>query len=93
MKRDIVYIILPALNEERRKELVKHCKQLAEDGRIAARNIRRDANEQLKNAEKDKQISEDHAADGRDDVQKLTDQYIGKIDDLLERKEAEVLEV
>jgi len=89
----MIRIAVPALNEERRRELVKHCKQLAEDGRVAVRNIRRDANEHLKQAEKDKQVSEDQAADGRDEVQELTNRHIEQIDDLLERKEAEVMEV
>lgn len=88
-----IRIIVPPLNEERRRELVKHCKQLAEDGRIAIRNIRRDANDQLKKAEKNKSLSEDQAADGLDNIQELTNGFIEKIDDLVEKKEAEVLEV
>ena len=88
-----IRIAVPPLNEERRKELVKHCKQLAEDGRIAIRNIRRDANDQLKKAEKNKSLSEDQAADGLDNIQELTNSFIEKIDDLVEKKEAEVLEV
>lgn len=89
----MIRIAVPALNEERRLELVKHCKQLAEDGRVAVRNIRRDANDQLKKAEKDKEISEDVASAGRDEIQTLTNEYIEKIDDLLEAKEADVMEV
>jgi len=89
----MIRIAVPALNEERRKELVRHCKQLAEDGRIAVRNVRRDANDQLKKAEKDKEISEDIASDGRDEIQEATNSYIEKIDDLLETKEADVMEV
>jgi ribosome recycling factor len=89
----MIRLPVPALNEERRKELVKHCKHLAEDGRVAARNIRRDANDQLKKAEKDKEISEDHAADGRDEIQTMTNAHIEQIDDLLEQKEADVMEV
>jgi ribosome recycling factor len=89
----VIRCAVPPLNEERRKELVKYCKQLAEEGRVAIRNIRRDGNDHLKKAEKDKQISEDQAADGRDEIQKQTDEFIEKIDDMLERKEAEVMEV
>jgi len=88
-----IRLAVPPLNEERRRELVRHCKHLAEDGRVAIRNIRRDANEQIKKAEKDKHISEDQAADGRDEIQKLTDDYINTVDELVERKEAEVMEV
>jgi ribosome recycling factor len=89
----IIRLPVPPLNEERRKELVKRCKQLAEDGRVAVRNIRRDANELLKKEEKAKSISEDQAADGRDEVQKATDEAIGEIDDMLGKKEKEVMEV
>lgn len=89
----MIRIAIPPLNEERRKELVKHCKQLAEDGRVAVRNIRRDANDHLKKAEKDKEISEDIASDGRDEIQSVTNKHIEQIDDLLEKKEADVMEV
>jgi len=84
---------VPALNEERRKELVRHCKNLAEEGRVAIRNVRRDANEQLKKAQKDKEISEDQEADGHDKIQDMTNEYTKKIDDLLEAKEKDVMEV
>lgn len=89
----IIRIPVPALNEERRKELAKHCKTLAEEGRVAVRNIRRDANEQAKKAQKNKEISEDQEADLHDDVQKLTDEFIKKIDELVAKKEKEVMEV
>ena len=89
----LIRITVPPLNEERRLELARHCKQLAEDGRVAIRNIRRDANDQFKKAEKDKDVSEDQAADGRDSVQELTNDFIDKIDELLEKKESEVMEV
>ncbi len=84
---------VPALNEERRLELVKHCKNLAEEGRVAIRNVRRDANEQLKKAQKDKDISEDQEADGRDQVQEFTNDFIKQIDAILEAKEKDVMEV
>ena len=89
----IIRLAIPALNEERRKELVKHCKNLAEDGRVAVRNIRRDANELAKQAQKDKDISKDQEKDARDEVQKLTDDHIKQIDELLVKKEKEVMEV
>jgi len=84
---------VPALNEERRKDLVKRCKQLAEDGRVAVRNVRRDANDQAKKAEKDKALSEDQAKDTMAEIQKVTDEKVKEIDDLLAKKEAEVMEV
>ena len=89
----VIRIPVPALNEERRKELVKHCKHIAEEGRVAIRNIRRDANEHLKKAQKDKTISEDQEADGHDEIQKITDETTKQIDVLLEEKETEVMEV
>ena len=89
----VIRLAIPQLNEERRKELVKQCKHLAEEGRIAIRNIRRDVNDAAKKAQKDKEISEDQEADAHDEAQKLTDEYIKKIDQLLETKEKEVMEV
>ncbi|UCE25548.1 MAG: ribosome recycling factor [Candidatus Zixiibacteriota bacterium] len=89
----IIRIPIPPLNEERRRELVKHCKHVAEEGRVAIRNIRRDANEQAKKAQKDKQVSEDQEADLHDEVQKLTDDSIKKIDELLAKKEKDVMEI
>ncbi|UCD63545.1 MAG: ribosome recycling factor [Candidatus Zixiibacteriota bacterium] len=89
----IVRVPVPPLNEERRKELVKHCRNIAEDGRVAVRNIRRDANEQAKKAQKAKELSEDQEADAHDEVQKLTDDSIKAIDELLGKKEKEVMEV
>ena len=89
----LIRIPIPALNEERRKELVKHCKTLAEEGRVSMRNVRREYNEKLKKMEKAKEISEDQEADGHDEVQKITDDHIKKIDVLLVEKEKEVMEV
>jgi len=88
-----IRLAIPALNEERRKEMVKHCHNLAEEGKIAIRNIRRDANEKLKQEQKDKNISEDQEADGHDEVQKMTDDHTKQIDNLLKDKEKEVMEV
>jgi len=89
----IIRIPIPALNEERRKELARHCKNIAEDGRVAVRNIRRDANERVKKAQKDKTISEDQQTDALERIQKLTDEHIKEIDGLLAKKEKEVMEV
>ena len=83
---------MPPLTEQRRKELVKVVRKLAEDGRVAVRNIRRDANDRLKMLEKDKTISEDDLRKGLDQVQALTNQVIKEIDDLLSKKEKEILE-
>lgn len=88
-----VRLPVPAPNEDRRRELVKHCKHLSEEGRVAIRNVRRDANERVKNLQKEKNISEDQEADGHDEIQKLTDENIKKIDDMMNEKEKEVMEV
>lgn len=90
---DIIRIPLPPLNEERRKEFIKIVKGEAEDARVAIRNIRRDANTQLKEMLKAKTISEDDDKRAQDDVQKLTDKYIAEVDKLLAAKEAELMEV
>ncbi len=90
---NIIRLAIPPLNEERRMELVKHCKHIAEEGRVAIRNIRRDANERIKKERKNKNISEDQEADGHDEVQKMTDDYVKEIDDIVVRKEKEVMEV
>ncbi len=89
----IIRIPIPALNEERRKQLVKQCKNIAEEGRVAVRNIRRDANDEAKKLEQDKEVSEDQYHDALDEIQKLTDEHTKKIDDLLAHKEQEVMEV
>ncbi len=89
----LIRLPVPALNEERRKDLVRHCKNLAEEGRVAIRNIRRDVNDRIKKEEKASNISEDQSKDGLDEVQKLTDEYIKKIDELVAKKEKEVMEV
>ena len=89
----LVRIPIPALTEERRKQLAKQVHEIAEDHRTAVRNIRRDANDRLKKMLKDKTISEDSERAGLDDVQKLTNTYIGKIDELAKTKEQEILSV
>ncbi|HEQ72054.1 MAG TPA: ribosome recycling factor [Spirochaetia bacterium] len=89
----VIRINIPPLTEERRKELVKLAKNKAENARISIRNIRRDANEEYKELEKASEISEDEAKRGIDDIQKLTDTYIGEVNSILEEKEKEILEV
>ncbi len=89
----IIRITIPPLTEERRKQLVKVVRKRAEEARIAVRNIRRDANEELKKLEKDKHISEDDTKRSLDEIQKLTDSYIKTVDDILQHKEKEIMEV
>jgi ribosome recycling factor len=89
----LVRIPIPPLTEERRKQLAKQVHEIAEDHRTAVRNVRRDANERLKKLLKDKTISEDAERDGLDEIQKLTNTYIGKIDDLSKTKEQEITSV
>ena len=90
---DIIRVPTPALTEERRKELTKVVKGEGEDAKVAVRNLRRDANEQLKKLVKDKAISEDDERRGGDDVQKLTDKFVAEIDKLVGDKEKEVMTV
>jgi len=89
----VIRVPMPALTEQRRRDLVKVARHEAEDARVAIRNIRRDANTDLKNALKDKLVSEDQERKGQDQVQKLTDQHIKEIDGLLEAKEADMLAI
>jgi ribosome recycling factor len=87
----IIRLPIPALTTERRKELVKVVKKMAEDGKVALRNVRRDANERFKDLKKDKQISEDDAHRAQDEVQKLTDDFIKKVDVQAAEKEKEIM--
>ncbi len=89
----LVRIPIPPLTEERRKQLAKQLHDVAEDHRTAVRNIRRDGNERLKKMLKDKQISEDAERDSLEEIQKTTNNYIGKIDELLKTKEQEITSV
>ena len=89
----LVRIPIPPLTEERRKQLAKQVHEIAEDHRTAVRNVRRDANERLKKLLKDKTISEDAERDGLDEVQRITNTYIGKIDELAKSKEQEITSV
>lgn len=87
----VIRLPLPALTEERRKDLVKLVKSEAENGRVAIRNIRRDANAAIKDAQKDKKISEDDARQAEDKIQKLTDQFIKDVEKHFETKEADLM--
>jgi ribosome recycling factor len=90
---NLIRIPIPALNEERRKEMVKMVKKTGEEGKIAIRNIRRDDMEKLKKTEKEDHISEDERKHGETELQKLTDNHTKEIDRLVESKEKEVMEV
>ena len=89
----VVRLIMPTLTEERRKQLAKAVGKVAEEGRVTIRNLRREANDKLKVKAKDKKapITEDDERRGHDQIQKMTDQYIGKVDELLKKKEQEIL--
>ncbi|MDX7987889.1 ribosome recycling factor [Xenorhabdus sp. 12] len=88
----IIRVPLPPLTEERRKDLIKIVRNEAEQGRVAVRNIRRDANDKVKALLKDKEISEDEERRSQDDIQKLTDTFIKKIDEVLGSKETELMD-
>jgi len=88
-----VRLSIPQLTEERRKEIAKVVKKMAEEGKIKLRNARRDTNEELKNMKKDNKISEDELFTAQEEVQKLTDQYIEKTDKILIAKEKEIMEI
>ena len=89
----LIRVPVPALTEERRKDLVKHLHKVLEDHRTAVRNIRRDGNELVKKALKDKKISEDDERRAHDEIQKLTDDEIKKMEEMSKAKEKEILEI
>ena len=89
----LIRLSVPELTEERRKEYVKIVKKEAEEGKIAVRNIRKDINNKLRKSEKDGEITEDDLKSSEDKVQKLTDKYIKFIDEVLEKKEKELITV
>ncbi|MEN2985569.1 MAG: ribosome recycling factor [Thermodesulfovibrionaceae bacterium] len=89
----IIKIVIPPLTEERRKQLVKVVRKRAEEARVAVRNIRRDIIEEIKKAEKEKKFSEDDSRRAQEEIQKITNSFIEKIDQLLEQKEREIMEV
>ncbi|MCX6149318.1 MAG: ribosome recycling factor [Ignavibacteriales bacterium] len=88
-----IKIPIPALTEERRKDMVKLIKKMGEDAKIAIRNVRRDANEHLKRQEKEKKITEDELKEAEKETQKLTDDHITNIDEIIKHKEKEIMEV
>ncbi|PLZ02081.1 ribosome recycling factor [Burkholderia sp. WAC0059] len=90
---DLIRVPMPALTEERRRELTKVVKSEAETAKVAVRNLRRDANEQLKKLVKDKETSEDDERRAVDEIQKLTDRFVAEIDKLVQTKEAEIMTV
>lgn len=89
----VIRLAVPQLTEERRREIVKQCGKKAEDAKVAVRNIRRDVNDDVKALEKAKDVSEDEAKKALDDVQKLTDKFIKRLDEVLSQKEKEIMEV
>ncbi len=89
----LIRLPIPALTEERRKDLVKLTRRIAEESRVAIRNIRREANEKTKKLEKNHDISEDEMHTRIDEIQKLTDSYIAKVDEIISAKEKEIMEI
>ncbi|WP_028448938.1 MULTISPECIES: ribosome recycling factor [Chitinibacter] len=90
---DVIRVPMPMLTEERRKDLIKVVRSETEDARVAVRNVRRDANDQLKRAVKDKEVSEDDERRAQDEIQKLTDKYIAELDRQLADKEKELMTI
>jgi ribosome recycling factor len=90
---DIVRVPMPALTEERRKDLIKVVRHEGENARVAVRNVRRDANNHLKDLLKQKQVAEDDERRAQEDIQKLTDRYIAEIDKALQAKEADLMAI
>lgn len=89
----VIRIAVPALTEERRKELTKHAKKIGEEAKVALRNERRNANDNIKKLLKNSEVTEDDVKSGEADVQKLTDKYVKVVDDLIDQKEKEIMEV
>ena len=89
----VIRIPIPPLTEERRREYVKLLHKLTEEARVAVRNVRREANDEVKHRQKDEGLSEDDVRREQTEVQKLTDQYIARIEELMKHKEAEIMEV
>lgn len=90
-KGEALYITIPSLTEERRKDLVKNANKYAEEAKVAIRNVRQDANKAVKQLEKDKLASQDDVKRGEADVQKITDEFIVKVEKTLEQKESDIL--
>jgi len=90
---DTIRVPMPALTEETRKGFIRQARQEAENGRVAIRNVRRDANGTIKDLLKEKEITEDEGRRAEDQIQKLTDKYVGEVDKLLEHKESDLMEI
>jgi ribosome recycling factor len=90
---DVIRVPMPALTEETRKNYIRQARAEAEHARVAIRNVRRDANGELKNLLKEKEISEDECRRGEEQVQKLTDKYVAEVDSLLAQKETDLMEI
>ncbi len=89
----VIRLIFPPLTEERRKEMVKQVKRMGEDTKIAVRNVRREANDNLKKLEKDKDISEDDLKRGEKEIQEVTDDFVARIDQVIADKEKDLMEI
>jgi ribosome recycling factor len=89
----VIRLVMPTLTEERRKQLAKTVGKVAEEGRVSIRNLRREANDKLKVLSKDKKVSEDDERRGHEQIQKTTDRFIAKVDELLKKKEHEILTI
>lgn len=89
----VIRLPIPPLNEERRKDLIKICKKHGEESKVVLRTIRRDGNEELKRIHKESKLTEDDLRKAETEIQKLTDQYVQKVDQILKKKEEEILEI
>ena len=89
----VIRLTFPELNEERRKEIVKDIRKMAEEAKVAVRSIRRDAIDEAKSMQKNSEMSEDELKVAEDDIQKLTDKYVEEVDEILEKKEKEVMSI
>jgi ribosome recycling factor len=89
----VIRLTMPALTEERRKQLARTVGKLAEEARVAVRNIRRDANDRLKALARDKKVSQDEERRGHEQIQKITDKFVGRVDELTKKKEQEILAI
>jgi len=90
---DFIKLYFPAMTSEQRQTIVKQAKQMAEKAKIAIRNVRKDSNNQIKELEKEKEISEDESRRAHDEIQKITDAHVATVDSLLANKEADILKV
>ena len=89
----VIRLVFPPLTEERRREMVKQVKRMGEDAKVGIRSVRRDANDTLKKLEKDKDITEDEQKRGEKDIQELTDDYVARVDKVIEEKEKDLMEI